>query len=87
MWWIGDWLNYGEKQYGETYAKALDVTDYNYDQLAKAKWVSSKYEPWCRHQKLSYTHHREALGADNPVEILEWAEQNKASVKDLRTHA
>ena len=25
QWWIGDWLNYGEKAYGEKYSQALDV--------------------------------------------------------------
>ena len=25
-WWIGDWLNYGERKWGEMYAQAVEVT-------------------------------------------------------------
>ena len=26
QWCIGDWLNYGERRYGETYAQAIEAT-------------------------------------------------------------
>ena len=84
MWWIGDWLNYGETKYGETYQQALDATDKSYQQLANAKLVSSKYEISRRRENLSFSHHQDALGASDPDAVLAWAEENKASVKELR---
>lgn len=86
LWWIGDWLNFGEARYGETYSQALETTDKSYQQLADAKWVASKIEPSCRHENLSFTHHREALGSDEPEAVLVWADEEGASVKELRNH-
>ncbi len=27
LWWIGDWLNFGERKWGEMYAQALETTN------------------------------------------------------------
>lgn len=90
-WWIGDWLNYGEKRYGEMYSQALDATDYAYGSLANAKHVASKYEISCRHENLSFEHHYVALGAEDPQAALQWALENgkdgkPATVKELREY-
>jgi hypothetical protein len=37
-WWLGDWLNFGERKYGETYSQAIDTTGHSYQALANAKW-------------------------------------------------
>lgn len=86
LWWIGDWLNYGEKRYGETYAQALDATDYSYTTLTHAKRVSAAYESCNRLQNLSWLHHREALSADDREEALSWAATNGASAAELKRH-
>lgn len=59
MWWIGDWLNYGESAYGETYTQAIDETSYTYQTLADAKWASKKVEVSRRRENLSFSVHRE----------------------------
>lgn len=33
LWWIGDWLRYGEKRYGEKYKEAVEATGYSYQTL------------------------------------------------------
>ena len=43
-WWIGDWLNYGESKYGETYAQAMDETGFDYGTLADDKWIANQYQ-------------------------------------------
>ena len=58
MWWVGDWLNYGEHSYGEMYAQAVGATGYENGTLRDAKWVSSKYELSARIDNLSFKHHR-----------------------------
>ena len=62
--WIGDWLNYGEKKYGETYSQAIDITGQEYQTIANQKWVSSKVEFSLRRENLSFGHH--ALVASMP---------------------
>ena len=53
QWWVGDWLCFGEKKYGETYEKALEETDYDYITLRNMKWVSSAIEMSRRRDNLS----------------------------------
>ena len=43
MWWIGDWLNHGELVFGESYAQAVDVTNYSIETLRQAKRVSARF--------------------------------------------
>lgn len=86
LWWIGDWLNYGESKYGETYSQALEATDYSYDTLKQAKRVSARYEMGNRLPNLSWLHHRDALGADDPLAALAWASENDASAAEMRRY-
>lgn len=57
-WWLGDWLNEGEKRYGETYAQAVEMTGHKEDHLIKCKQVAGSVQKWTRVQDLSWTHHR-----------------------------
>jgi hypothetical protein len=57
--WIGDWLNYGEKTYGETYAQAIDETGYDYGTLANDKFIASKIEFSRRRENVSFGHYQE----------------------------
>lgn len=58
-WWIGDWLNYGERHYGEKYTQALEQTDFEYQTLADDKWVAGTIEFSRRRENLPFSHHRE----------------------------
>lgn len=53
--WIGDWLNYGEKAYGEKYAQAVSPTQA--ETWQHYAWVSNSVESCIRIQDLSYSHH------------------------------
>jgi len=55
--WIGDWLNYGERKWGEMYSQAVEETDYTEGSLRNAKWVSSKVPLSLRNDKLEFNHH------------------------------
>lgn len=60
MWWIGDWLRYGERKWGEKYSKAIDVTDLAYQSLVNAKNVAEKFSDFNRRRlNLSWSHHSE----------------------------
>lgn len=86
LWWIGDWLNYGERSYGELYTQATDATDYGYQALADAKWIASRIEPSRRREKLPFSTHREVavLEADQQDEILARAEQEGLTQREVR---
>jgi N6-adenosine-specific RNA methylase IME4 len=86
LWWIGDWLNYGERRYGETYSQALDEGDYEYQTLNAAAWVSRQIEFMRRRINLTWSHHREvaALPPSDQDELLARAEAEGWTTRDLR---
>lgn len=55
--WLGDWVNYGEKGYGEKYAQAISPTQA--DTWKHYAWVSNSVEKCTRVHDLSWAHHRE----------------------------
>ncbi len=63
-WWIGDWLAYGERKYGETYAAAIEKTGYGVERLRQYKWVAERVPPENRYSGngFSWSKHR-AVGA------------------------
>jgi len=79
LFWLGDWLTYGEQQYGEMYAQAVDVTDYEAGTLRNAKWVASRIELSRRRDNLSWSHHQEVapLEPDEQDEWMDRAEQGE----------
>lgn len=86
MWWVGDWLRYGERRYGETYSQALSTTDYAYQTLANAAYVAERVESSRRRENLSWSHHAEiaALEPDEQERFLEKAEANDWNRDEFR---
>lgn len=87
QWWIGDWLNYGEKKYGEMYTQVLDETNYKYGTLRDAKWISNKFELSFRKDNVSFTHHKEvaSLEPKQREKLLNLAKKEDLSIKQLKT--
>jgi hypothetical protein len=85
-WWVGDWLNYGEIEYGETYAEALSTTGLSYSSATSCKSVAGAVELCRRRQSLSWAHHAEiaALEPDDQDCWLDRAEAQGWTVKELR---
>ena len=86
MWWIGDWLRYGERRYGEMYSQAIDATEKSYQTLANAKFVAGKVDVSRRRENLSWGHHAEvaALPEDVADRLLDAAEADGLSRNALR---
>ncbi|MGH2954666.1 MAG: LmbU family transcriptional regulator, partial [Thermoanaerobaculia bacterium] len=86
QWWIGDWLNFGERAYGEKYTQAIEATGYDYDTLNGFRWVAQEVESVRRRTNLSWSHHREVAALDPPdqEERLDRAEAEGWSVHELR---
>lgn len=88
MWWIGDWLRYGERQWGERYAAAIEETGYKYDALRNAKRVAERFSQTDRRRSdLAWSHHLEvaAMPDDQADMLLDLAQQGGMSAKELRT--
>jgi hypothetical protein len=45
LWWLADWLNFGEGTYPERYTQALDETDYSRDSLGNIARIGNSYPP------------------------------------------
>jgi len=86
QWTVGDWLNMGERLYGEMYSQVMKASKLAYQTLANYKWVSSKVEFSCRQENLSYSHHHEvaSLAAEEQIKWLQLAKENQWSKQTLR---
>lgn len=84
QWWLGDWLNYGERRWGDKYKEALQVTGRPYGTLRNYKSIASTFDLSRRRDKLTWNHHATVAASENADILLERAEKEKLSVKDLR---
>lgn len=86
MWWIGDWLRFGERKYGQMYEQALEATDRSYKTLRNAAYVGNQIELSRRRDNLSWGHHAEVAALDPGQQDywLDLAETEDLSVMKLR---
>lgn len=87
MWWIGDWLRFGEVKYGQTYKDAAQATGYAVGTLKIAKHVSETFsEPLVRHNDLTFDHHRLAapLEANERETVLSKAARENQSTREMK---
>jgi hypothetical protein len=85
--WIGDWVNYGEKVYGESYAQALDHSSYEYQTIANDKWVAGRIHPIRRRESLTFDHHATVAEMEEEDQeiLLKEAVDKKLSTKAFRS--
>jgi hypothetical protein len=86
QWWIGDWINYGERRYGEKYAQALDVTGLALSTLQSCAYVAGRVELAARRQLVPWSLHAEVAKLE-PAEreaILDRVEAEGMSRAALR---
>ena len=85
-WWVGDWLNFGEQNYGERYAQALDATGLDPDTLTFVASVARRFAPERRRAGLSFRHHAEAatLPPERADAVLADAEASGLSTRQVR---
>jgi hypothetical protein len=85
-WWLGDWLVYGEQNYGDRYKQAIADTSLNYQTLRNYVWVARTFPVSRRRDTLSFGHHIEvaALPDDEQDVWLAQAERSNWSRNRLR---
>lgn len=86
QWWIGDWLRYGARKWGEKYSQAARITGYDVASLRNMAWVASQFDLSLRSDKLSWSHHTllAPLDEEEKREWMERAIRDRLSVADLR---
>jgi hypothetical protein len=87
MFWIGDWINYGEKVYGNKYSEAYQILcqEGGYDPSGIRKIASVTNRLAVRSATLSFGHHVVVapLGEKDQRNFLSIAETEKLSVREL----
>lgn len=83
---IGDWINYGQKTFGDKYTEAISRTGMDYGYLRNIAYVARKVDLSCRHDNLGFEHHA-VVAKLEPEEQQHWldmADDNDLSVRRLR---
>jgi hypothetical protein len=86
IWWLGDWILYGEQEYGKRYRSAFEATQLDYQTLRNYAWVARRFEPRRRRHGVSFQHHAEVAGlpeADREL-WLDRAQRLRWSRNELR---
>ncbi|KKK58089.1 hypothetical protein LCGC14_3047940, partial [marine sediment metagenome] len=63
-WWWGDWVNFGERVYGEKYSQAIEDSGLDGQTLRIMAYTSNEFEVLRRRNNLSWSHHREVAGLE-----------------------
>ena len=88
MWIIGDWLLSGETsgyiERGKLQA-ACERFGIAYQTAVNASSCCRAFPQSNRQRLLSFAHHKEIANRPDAAELLEWAAENQASVKELRS--
>ena len=84
---VGDWLNYGEKRYGEKYVEAIRLTGLAIETLKVYSHVARNVEKLLRNNFLDFHHHKVVAKIKDTDEKRRWldiAERERMSVTRLR---
>jgi hypothetical protein len=86
LFWLGDWLLWGEHKWGEKFSQGVELSGYSAQTLANAQWVASRIEISRRSRELSWSHHQEVamLDPDEQDKFLHSAVEKKLGVRELR---
>ena len=85
--WIGDWLNYGERRWSDTYPQAVDETGLEEKTLRNFKYVAGKVPLSLRRDNLTFGHHAvvASMSESDQSDWLDTAEGDHLSVAELRS--
>jgi len=75
QWWWGDWLIYGEGQYGERFSQALEATDWEESTLRQYAWVAKNVAKENRLDGVAFGHYVNGLASLKPADQKVWAER------------
>ncbi len=85
-WWLGDWLVFGERNYGTRYRDTIAATGLDHQTLRNYAVVARRFELSRRRDNLSFAHHAEVCALTDPQQEhwLDLATQHHWSKQELR---
>lgn len=88
MFWLGDWVNFGEDRFCDKYTQAMECTNLAYQTIKNAAYVARKIPAHCRYtdRGVSFSHHKLLTALDEDAQIM-WLEKVLAeewSVSELK---
>jgi hypothetical protein len=85
-WWLGDWVAFGERRYGQRYRLAIQATGLDYQTLRNYAVVARRFELSRRRSTLSLQHHAAVCSLPDRLQDkwLGLAEINQWSKQELR---
>lgn len=88
-WWLGDYLNFGEQKFGETYTQAVEATGRAVESLMKYKAVAERVPKEIRQETLGWVHHFYVayIDADQRGDMLRMAANCGLSSRELKDAA
>lgn len=87
QWWLGDWVVYGDKHFGERdYTAAIAATGLDVDTVRVAAWVAAAFTPDRRRQHVPFAHHQEVANLDHDLadQLLDRAQVEGLTRVELR---
>ncbi|GAA0569300.1 hypothetical protein GCM10010172_62070 [Paractinoplanes ferrugineus] len=58
-WCIGDWIEHGERRYGDRYQRAVEMVGLEYKTVRNYAWTARRFTLDRRRESLSFQHHAE----------------------------
>lgn len=85
-WWLGDWVAFGERRYGQRYRLAIQATGLDYQTLRNYAVVARRFDLSRRRDNLSLHHHAEVCALPNELQDkwLALAAAHRWSKQELR---
>jgi hypothetical protein len=71
QWWVGDWINSANSEWGSTYEEAHNLTNMSIQRLTDIAYVCRNVDFSFRNEKLSFTHHQ-VIASLTPEEQKKW---------------
>lgn len=71
-WWIGDWLNHGDRAYGEKYTQAIEDLGISKDSLIDYAYVARQVHPDIRTPLLSWSCHKAVAPLQSTEDQEHW---------------
>lgn len=89
QWAIGDWINYGERRWGEKYSQAMDDTLLDIHTLRNYASIAAKFDVSRRRDDLSWSHHSAVASLPEPAQesLLKQAVQKEWTRDEIRDEA
>lgn len=86
QWLIGDWINYGERQWGKTYEQVAEATGYEVTALRNFAYVANAVDSSLRSDELSFGHHQLVAPMEPELQQqwLDYARTNGLSISQMR---